>query len=238
MVYFNLNLTSSESTFEYSFSQEFLDKNYEVGLVKLDGLIEINQKISINCMNNKFYYLISGTDPNNNPINEEKIITIPNGKYDFNELISIINGLLKTDKSFFKASLEDGKVAIEVTKSAYSIDFSKRNTISNIFGFDNKVLTKGKHVSDYKYNSKAIDHIFVWCNLIDESYINNKKISTIYKFKLNSKEINVEPKQIIYHKVSSRPSKIILRLVDSNNNLIEFDSVNLFIELNMKELKI
>jgi hypothetical protein len=68
MVYFNLNLTSSESTFEYSFSQEFLDENYELGLVKLDGLIEINQKININCMNNKFYYIISGVDSNNNPI--------------------------------------------------------------------------------------------------------------------------------------------------------------------------
>lgn len=54
MVYFNLNLASSESTFEYSFSREFLDKNYQMGLIKLDGRLEINEKININCMNNKF----------------------------------------------------------------------------------------------------------------------------------------------------------------------------------------
>jgi hypothetical protein len=32
-----LQLTSNESTFEYSFPQEFFEKNYEVALIKLDG---------------------------------------------------------------------------------------------------------------------------------------------------------------------------------------------------------
>ena len=62
---------------------------------------------------------------------------------------------MKNDKDFFRASLEDDKVVIEVTKSTYSIDFSKQNTLANIFGFDGKILTKGKHVSEYKYNSKT-----------------------------------------------------------------------------------
>jgi hypothetical protein len=58
MVYFNLNLTSGESTFEYSFSQEFLDNKYEIALIKLDGILEINKKININHTNNKFYYWV------------------------------------------------------------------------------------------------------------------------------------------------------------------------------------
>jgi hypothetical protein len=238
MVHLNLNLTSSESIFEYSFSQEFLDKNYEIGLVKLDGSLEINKKINISWTNNKFYYIVIRADPNNKQIKEEKIIDIPNGKYDFNELIMTISGLLKTDKGFFKASLEADKVIIEITKSAYSIDFAKQNALANIFGFDSKVLTKGKHVSEYKYNSNAIDHTFVWCNLIEDSYTNNRRMSAIYKFKLDNEEINVEPRQVIYHKVSSRSNKIILKLVDVNNDLIGFDSINLFVELNIRELKI
>jgi hypothetical protein len=108
-----------------------LNRQYEIGLVRLDGSLEINQKININCTNNKFYYIISGTDPNNNPIKEEKVMNIPNGKYDFNELYTTINELLKANKGFFKASLEDDKIVIEVTKSAYSIDFSKQNTLAN-----------------------------------------------------------------------------------------------------------
>ena len=116
MVYSTLKLTSNESTFEYSFPQEFLDKNYEIGLIKLDGILEINKQININYTNNKFYYLINGVNQNNNPVKEDKVIDIPNSKYESNELIMTINGLLKKDKNFFKASLEDSKVTIDITK--------------------------------------------------------------------------------------------------------------------------
>jgi hypothetical protein len=70
MVYFTLQLSSNESTFECSFSQEFLDKKYEIASIKLDGDLEINKKININYTNNKFYYLVNEVDKNNNPVNE------------------------------------------------------------------------------------------------------------------------------------------------------------------------
>lgn len=173
---------------------------------------------------------------NNNQLEEENVIDIPSGKYDISELIMTINGLFQNDKGFFKASFKDGKVIIEIIKSAYSIDFSKQNTLANVFGFDNKILTHGKHVSENKHSSKTVDNVFIWCNLIDDSYINNRKMNSIYKFRLNP-QISIEPRQIIYHKLASRPNKIMLKLVDINNNLIEFDSINLFVELNMIEFK-
>jgi hypothetical protein len=213
-----------------------LDNRYEVGLVKLDGTIKINNKININYTNNKFYYSVNGVDRNNNQVNEANVINIPNGKYDFNELIMTVNGLLKKDKDFFKASLEDGKVIIEITRSAYSINFSKQNTLANVFGFSNKVLTTGKHISENKLNSNTIDNVFIWCNLIDDSYVNNRKINSIYRFRLDDDKISIEPRQVIYHKVTCRPNKIILRLVDINNNLIDAKNVNLFVELSLKEL--
>jgi len=38
MAYFTLQLTANESSFEYSFPQEFLDKKYEIGLTyNLEG---------------------------------------------------------------------------------------------------------------------------------------------------------------------------------------------------------
>jgi hypothetical protein len=73
MVYFTLKLSSNESTFEYSFSQEFLNKKYKIGLLKLDGNLEVN---------NKFYYLVNGVDKNTNPVNEENTVDIPNDKYE------------------------------------------------------------------------------------------------------------------------------------------------------------
>ena len=61
-----MHLTSNESTFEYSFPQDFLDKKYEIGLLKLDGKLEIDNKINLNQNNNKFYYMVDRIDKNNN----------------------------------------------------------------------------------------------------------------------------------------------------------------------------
>ena len=55
MVYFTLQLTSDESTFEYSFPQEFMDKNYEIALIKLDGNLEMNNKINIKVVYNSYF---------------------------------------------------------------------------------------------------------------------------------------------------------------------------------------
>ena len=138
MAYLHLNLTSNESTYEYSFSQDFLDKKYEIGLVKLDGRLEL-------------------------------------GKYDQNN-----------------------------------------NEISSV---------------------KLPSNIFIWCNLIDDYFINNKRINALYRLKLNGYEdVNEEPSTIVFHKVVHRPNKIVLKLIDINNNVIEFDKVNLFVELHLKEL--
>jgi hypothetical protein len=68
-------------------------------------------------------------------------------------------------------------------------------------------------------------------------------MNSIYRFRLDVNEINnqslpisIELRQVIYHKVKCRPNKIILRLVDINNNLIDVNTVNLFVELSLKEL--
>ena len=57
MAFFTLKLTSNQSTFEYSFPQDFLDRKYEIAILKLDGKLEIDNKINVNQTNNKFYYL-------------------------------------------------------------------------------------------------------------------------------------------------------------------------------------
>jgi hypothetical protein len=81
------------------------------------------------------------------------------------------------------------------------------------------------------------DNIFLWCNLIDDSYVNNKKLNAIYRFRLkNGDALDIEPINVCYHKVTSRPNKIILKLVDVNNKLIDLKNINIFIDLNLKEL--
>ena len=139
MTVFILQLTSNDSTFEYSFSQGFLCKKLKIGVIKLDGYLEIKSKINKN-------------DQSNNA--------------------------------------------------------EKNNTSS----------------------SNTIDSIFITCNLIEDCYVNEKIFNSIYGFRPND-EIEIEPKNIIYHEVTNRPNKINLKLVDINNYLIDFKNINIFIEL-------
>ena len=132
MTVFILQLTSNDSTFEYSFPQEFLRKKYKLGVIKLDGYLEINRN-----------------EQNNN-------------------------------------------------------------------------------------GEKNNKNIFITCNLIEDCYVNEKMLNSIYRFR-PSDEIQIEPKNIIYHEVTNRPNKINLKLVDSNNSLIDFKNINIFIELDLKE---
>lgn len=59
MALFFLQNTLIELSFEYSFSQNFLNKKYEIALVKIDGKLHLNNKTQevVDNSNNKFRYL-------------------------------------------------------------------------------------------------------------------------------------------------------------------------------------
>lgn len=239
MVYFNLQLESNESTFEYVFFEDFLNKKYEMGLVKIEGLIETKEtKALIHSKNNIFLYSKQRIDKNNNLFYEKMpYIKIPPGKYSFDELISKINDLLpKTDKNFFTAKMnEDNTISLKIN-SPFNIHFEYEFTLYKVFGFEKEVLEQS-----YNYTSKNAfqtisDDIFLKCNLIDDSYINESKMNILYRLK-NSVEILEQPRQVIYHKTIDKPNRIHLKLVDKNNNLINFKNIDLWIELDFKVLK-
>jgi hypothetical protein len=151
MVYFILHLQSNESTFNYTFPERFLDKNYEIGLVKINGTLEVKNEI----------------------------------KHDENNNITEVN-------------------FIQTKSDQYKIE-------------------------------KTIDNIFLKCNLIEDSYINETKVNTIFRFEPDEDgEVSEEPRKIIYHKTIKPPKEIILKLVDKNNKTINFTNVDLWIEFNLK----
>lgn len=55
MVYFTLHLSSNKASFKCSYPQKFLDNKYEIGLLKLDGELDIDFKINIHETNNILY---------------------------------------------------------------------------------------------------------------------------------------------------------------------------------------
>src|SRR4051794_40299781 len=117
MAFLTLQLTSSESTFEYyDFPKEFLDKSYEIGVIRIDGNLEIIYRtIRINDKNDKFIYTYSGISNNNL---EEYVIDIPHGMYSFPKLIETIKeSLIRRDRDFFKATVKKNEIHFEICKS-------------------------------------------------------------------------------------------------------------------------
>lgn len=144
MTLFFLQLTSSESSFEYSFSQDFIDKKYEIELVKIDGkLCRSNKTLKVvDSRNNKFAYTVNRADKNSNPINETIDIDIPSGKYNFT--VSCLKELLKKrDKKFFEINIENDSVILYI--KSYLIDFTIENSCSKFFEFENEIVKSGKH---------------------------------------------------------------------------------------------
>lgn len=115
LVFFQL--TSNESSFEYSFSQDFLDKKYEITLVKIDRTLCYNNETLkvVDSRNNKFVYSVNVADKNGNSINETIDIDILLEKYDFAQLVRELKVLLKNrDKKFFKISIKNDNLILDL----------------------------------------------------------------------------------------------------------------------------
>jgi hypothetical protein len=237
MTVFYLQLKSNESSFKYTFSEDFLNKKYKLGLIKLEGELEIKNKIRVNQTNNKFCYSVSLKDVNNNLIKEDQMVEIPEENYDFDELIMRIKSQIKErDKDFFTAELNENEIKF-VIKKGYKIDFMIFDSINNIFKFEEKILKAGTHSTKFYFEKTKIDQLYLKCNLIETTYINNNYSNILYRFQIDADgDINEEPRQIIYHKVDKKPNEIILKIVDSNNNLVYFSNINLFVDLVLTEI--
>ena len=80
--------------------------------------------------------------------------------------------------------------------------------------------------------------VYLSCNLVCDSYIDERQSNIICKFKSHKKNktnIEFEPVNLIYHKTMSNCNNTLtLKLVDEKNNLIDFDKCDLHFELHVK----
>lgn len=218
MTNFILQLTSNNQSYKYNFPQEFLDKKYEVGLIKIDGTVEMdNNFIMINSTNNQFIYQKEKIDENKNPSLDIQVVKIPHGKYDPPELFVKIYTLVSRDTGFFKTKIYKGKIILTIDKN-YKIDFTSRNSVGRVLGFKNKLLESGENVAEFSFREVIyVDNIFLKCNLIDDTFVNEDVFNSICR--ISGSKINNEPNQIVYHKVTRTPREINLKLVDIKRKL-------------------
>lgn len=210
----------------------FLDKRqnekYVLGLI---SLVTSNSIPNIDDYNNKFYY---GSNE----------ITILKGAYEISDIENyLIKHIEKIEEKetvnktslLLKVNLNTLKCEIKCNKT---IDFTKRNSLHSILGFEQCILKANeKHISDYLVDIKRVNAICAECNLVTNSHKNGQPehvIHMFYPLVPPGYIISEVPKNIIYLPVID---EIFIKIVDQNGRLINFNGELITVRLHLQRIR-
>lgn len=222
---FTLSFSGCDSTLDTQFFPPIeLDSqcDYECGLINFQTFQSIP---NVDYEMNKIY--IGG-----------KEITIPTGAYEIDALNKYAQTQLNKGVSF---SLIGNKNTFHSEiKSSLPIDFTKRNTIAPILGFQSKILEPNLlHISDKPVDILRVKIIRIQCDIVHGSYFNGVKTNTIHAFFPSVEagyKIVETPKNVIYFPLTrSIIDSASLRFIDQNNNPINFCGENITAQIHIRK---
>lgn len=194
--------------------------SYVLGLV---GFYGCNSIRNIYKGNDKFYY-------------DDKVISIPTGAYEINEL----NDFLKSSLGGrINLCANNNTLKCEII-STHEINFNKSDSIGRMLGFSRKKLKPDvKYTSDLDVQIIKATSIHVECNITSGAYRNNNLAHTIFEFDLSVEpgyRLTKEPMNIIYLPVITNTiHNITLKLVDQNGEAVDFGAEPFTIRLELKQ---
>lgn len=224
---FTLTGTSNVLTSSY-FPPIELDQNYSYGL-GLVGFYSYNSIPNVHEGNNKFYYHDSN--------NEKQVITLPPGAYEITEINNYIQSKLGVDNFLLRPN--NNTLNSEII-SKYSIDFTEKDSLGHLLGFSKKLTANTLQSSDRTVNIVKVINIRVECNITGGAYYDNESVHTIFEFDVDVEpgyRLTKEPKNIIYLPVIKNSiDNITLRILDQDNDLVDFANEKIVVRLELKQL--
>lgn len=220
---FTLSISSSAATSATNYSPALqLDGEYECGLLYFSTF---NSIPNIDSKNNKFYY------------GDDQVVEIPEGSY---ELIDISDYLRENihDCSFNLDSNNNTlRSSIICSKD---IHFEKCPLLAKIFGFEKETLKANiLHESRLPVSILPTTVLRIECDIVRGSYTDGKPSHIIHEFTPNvppGYRIIEIPKNIIYLPVNQNSiSSISVRIVDSQNNLVNLRGEEIHLYLHLKK---
>lgn len=231
-----LTLSGNSSSLHASYYPEIvLDDRFQY----MCALVDFNTYNSVPnvCDNNKFHIKKEdGTDME---------LVIPEGAYDAQEIIDLLNSELKKHNIILAIAVEIHTMKCILTSSEnIEIDFTAKNTIGHLLGFKSKKIrfsnecleVKSDHIIDIKHaNVLRID-----CNIATGSYINENSSHTIHEFYptvgLGYKIVEV-PRNLIYLPIVGETiSHLNIKIVDENGKLVNFRGETITVRIHIKRL--
>lgn len=222
---------------------ELGDDEYMLGLIDLQTF---NSIPNVDEANNKFNY------------DDDKVITIPIGSYEIENINSYLRNVLENPESILSNDINDNYDGINRKKgfitlrannntlkceifSSLKIDFTHNDSIGSLLGFKKRILEPNVvHESDLPINILNVNTIQVECNIVTNAYKNGKLMHTIHLFfptvPPGYKIVEV-PSNVVYLPVNVRTiSNITLKLVDQNDKLVNFRNEEIIVRLHLQKV--
>ena len=201
---------------------------YEIGLLSFESY---NSIPNVDSRNNKFHF------------DKDKILEIPSGTYEIQDIATYIQEHVKTyntlEKNYF-ISIETNNNTMRTTlKATFEVDFTHSDSIGNLLGFKKTVLEpKKKHMSDNVVDVFTVNTLRIECSIASGSFLNGRPVHTVHEFFPNAPagyKIVEAPSPVIYVPVSvSSVDCITIRVVDQAERLVDFRGEEITIRLHLR----
>lgn len=221
---FTLSITGNTSYLVTNYSPSLLlDGEYECALLYLSTF---NSIPNIDKTNNRFYY---GSD---------EVIEIPEGAYELQDICDYL--LTHTKDCSLKLSCNNNTLKITIVCSK-DIHFEKDNSLGSLLGFGEQTLKANiMHESWLPVNILPTTIVRVECDIITGSYTNGHPSHILYEFAPNvppGYRVIEIPKNIIYFRINqSEITSLGIKLLDSQNNLINLRGEEIQLYLHLKKI--
>lgn len=187
------------------------------------------------------YNSIPNVDERNNLFHlGTKIVEIPIGSYELNDISEYINSqLVETYKEKKIVLFGNNNTLKSVISAQEIIYFDKDRSIGSLLGFSRRQLpAKLIHTSDLNVNIVKVITIRVECSIISGSYSNSKRSHILHEFSPavgpGYKMVEV-PRNLIYLPVNVKTiSCLNVKIVDQDGDLINFRGETIAIRVHLK----
>lgn len=206
---------------------------YAIALLNFESF---NSIPNVDDSNNKFYLVGEGKDP---------IVTIPEGSYEIDDIYAYLQTELS--KKRVDLSIIGYNTTLKTrVKCSRLVDFSPKDSIGKLLGFENRRLTALEETSDKPADIFKVNAICVTCNLVSGAYVNGPDDRTardghiIHQLFPNvppGVKIVENPSNLIYLPINTHIiDYIALHIVDQDGNPINFRGERVTVRLHLKQV--
>lgn len=203
-------------------------KNYEIALLNLETYYSFP---NVTKYNNQLSYSTDKGETWNS-------IVIPEGCYELNAINRFVKDQL--DDENFITIVPNVNTLKSILKLGENIqvDFTHKNSINKLLGFNSQVYSKTYQESENIVNIMHISSIFVNCSIVQGERVNGELKPVIFSFFPNVSpgyKIIINPKNLIYIPVTLKKiNDITVILTDQDGNPLNLRGEGLVIRLHLR----